>query len=230
LENTKIVPVRIGFSNSVLLVNGSKSILVDTGYRGHISRLKSLFREQNLKPADIKVIILTHTHYDHTGNLIPLVELTGAKVLVHKNEFENLKKGFTPIPKGLGIFTGFVSWFGKIIYPKYASPKPFVADIINENEFDLKPFGTEAKVISTPGHTEGSQAVLLGEKLVSGDAFINLRNGTFFPHFANQPDVLLETWEKVFEMGIKMIYPGHGPEFTIEKAFPEFERWKKKLS
>lgn len=228
-SENKIFPIRVGYSNAVLIVNGANSILIDTGVKNHIQQIKSLFLQHQLKPTDIQLIILTHTHYDHTGNLHELVELTNAKVIVHKNEFDNLKKGFTPIPKGLGFYTRIVSGIGRVVYPKYASPKALTADIINDDEMDLKPFGVDGKIISTPGHTLGSQSVLLGNKLISGDTFINLPQGIIFPHFADHPKMLLETWQKLFEMGIKEIYPGHGKKLTVEETFPEFEKWRKKI-
>ena len=213
----KICAIRVGYSNSILLVNGKNSILIDTGVKGHLKRLEILFRQHNLQPSHIKLIILTHTHYDHTGNLKALVKLTGAKVLVHKNEFENLKNGFIPIPVGQGRYSSLISKIGRAVVPRFASPKPFLADIINEDEFDLKAFGIDGKIISTPGHTSGSQSVLLGKTLISGDTFINLKNGKIFPPFCNEPKTLLETWQKLFDMGIEEIYPGHGPKFKVEK-------------
>ncbi|MBT3384154.1 MAG: MBL fold metallo-hydrolase [Prolixibacteraceae bacterium] len=225
----KIVLKNIGYSNSILIINGSNSILIDTGVKAYLYRFKNLFRQYNLKPTDIKLIILTHTHYDHTGNLKELVKLTGAKVLVHINEFENLKNGFIQIPKGISLRTRIISKIGRIIYPKYASSKPFVSDFINEDDFDLSNWGIDGKVISTPGHTNGSQAVLLGQKLISGDTFINLKNGTIFPHFADDPKTLLKTWQQLFKLEIDEIYPGHGSKMKIEKVFPEFEKWKEKI-
>ena len=228
-SDIKIISARVGFSNSVLIVNGSNSIIIDTGVRGNLHHFKTLFKQFRLNAGDIKLIILTHTHYDHTGNLKSLAELTGAKVLVHKNEFENLKNGFIPIPKGLGNYTRFISNIGRIVYPKYASPKPFVADLINKNEYDLAEFGIDGKILSTPGHTAGSQSVIIGKKLISGDTFIHMPNGVIFPHFCDDPKTLLATWQKLFDLGIEEIYPGHGKPFAVEKALMEFERWKKKI-
>jgi len=226
----KIIPSRVGYSNSALLVNGSNSIIIDTGVRGYFHHFKTQLKQFNLKPSDIKLVVLTHTHYDHTGNLKALAQFTGAKVLVHKHEFENLKNGFIKIPQGQGKYSRFISNVGRIVYPKYASPKPFVADLINENEFDLNEFGIDGKIISTPGHTEGSQSVLIGKKLISGDTFIHMPNGIIFPHFANDPKKLLETWQMLFDLGIEEIYPGHGKPFKVEKAVEELELWKKKIS
>lgn len=229
MPDYKILLKRIGYSNSALIINGTNSILVDTGVKGNMKKFRVLFREAGLEPSDIKLIVLTHTHYDHTGNLKKLVNYTGAQVLVHKNEFENLKNGFTPIPVGQGKYSNFISELGRKVHPKYASPKPFVADIINDDEFDLSQFKIDAKVISTPGHTSGSQSVLSGNQLISGDTFLNFKNGRIFPPFANDPRVLLITWEKLFNLNIKTVYPGHGKPFKIEKAYTDFERWKKKF-
>ncbi len=228
-QNT-IFPVRIGYSNAVLVLNGHNSILIDTGAKNNIHRFHDLFKNYKIQASDIKLIILTHTHLDHTGNLNELVQLTGARVIVHKNEFENLKKGFIPIPDGQGIYTRFISGLGKLVRPAYISPKPFAADIINEDEMDLNNFGMNGKIISTPGHTSGSQSVIIGKQLISGDTFINLPNGTIFPHFANDPKTLIKTWEKLFQLGVKEIFPGHGKKLNIEETLAEYEKWKKKLS
>jgi len=213
----------------VLIANGKQSVLIDTGVSGNMKKLRFLIRQAGLKPSDIKLIVLTHTHYDHTGNLKKLYDYTQAKVVVHKNEFENLKGGFTPIPTGQGKYSGMLSELGRKFYPTYASPKPFTADFINHDEFELQAFGIDGKLISTPGHTMGSQSLVLGGNLIAGDTFLNLKNGRIFPPFANNPAVLLQTWEKLFKYDINLVYPGHGNPFMIEKAFSDFERWKKKL-
>ena len=221
---------RIGYSNATLLVNGPNSVLVDTAVKGHLKQFRKMFQRFGLAPEDVKLIILTHTHYDHTGNLYALVKLTGAEVLVHTNEYENLKNGFTPIPPGQGFYTRLVTQLGRCLMPKFASPKPFTADRINTDEFDLSSYGIDAKVISTPGHSAGSQSVLLGETLISGDTFINLRNGVIFPHFADDPVKLLKTWQNIYDLGVKIIYPGHGPLLKVEKTFPVFDHWRQKLN
>lgn len=230
MNEFKIIYRRIGYSNTILVVNGSHSILIDTGVKGNLFCFEYLFDQFNLTPEDIKLIILTHTHYDHTGNLHELVKLTGASVMVHKNEYENLKKGYTPIPKGTQTLTKFISAAGKMVYPKFASPRPFEADIVNEDEMLLYEFGIEGKVISTPGHTDGSQSVIIGDNLISGDSFVNFRNGKVFPPFANDPATLLKTWQHIYNLGVKKIFPSHGQTLMVKDTFREFEKWKKNLA
>lgn len=229
MKNIRIIQKRIGYSNATLVVYDKNSILVDTGVKGKINQIPDLFKQAGLKPSDLKLIILTHTHYDHTGNLHAIHDYTGAKVMVHKNEFENLKNGFTPIPLGTSRYPKFISRAGRLIVPKFASSNPFIAEIITENEFDLNEFGLDAKVIYTPGHTKGSQSVIIGKTAITGDAFVNMRNGWIFPPFADEPKVLLHTWQHLFDSGIEDIYPGHGPKFKVKKAMQQFYEWKEKL-
>jgi glyoxylase-like metal-dependent hydrolase (beta-lactamase superfamily II) len=228
MKNIRIIQKRIGYSNATLIVNGEKSILVDTGVKGNMKQIRTLFKQAQLKFSDLQLIILTHTHYDHTGNLQAIHNWTGAKVMVHKEEFENLSNGFTPIPAGTRKYPKFISRAGRLIIPKFASPNPFNAEIVIENEFDLNEFGLDAKVIHTPGHTKGSQSVIIGKTAITGDAFVNMRNGWIFPPFADEPKVLLQTWQMLFDMNIKEIYPGHGPKLKVEKAMPQFYEWKEK--
>ena len=226
----KIYPLKVGYSNSVLIKNGSQSVLVDTGVHGFMQLFQKYFRRLSVQFSDIKLIILTHVHYDHTGNLKELQKITGAKVAVNLNEYHNLKIGFIPVPAGITPATRIISGIGRIFVPRFTSPPPFEADIVVENEYDLRnEFGIEGKIIPTPGHTKGSQSVLLGESLLSGDTFLNIQQGLVFPHFVNDPVQLLKTWEMLFSLGIKEIYPGHGAKFNVNKALEDYERWRIKF-
>jgi hydroxyacylglutathione hydrolase len=225
----KIHMKRIGYSNSTLIVNGKNSILIDTGVKGFLGKILMMLKENRIKPHDVCLIILTHVHYDHTGNLHELKQLTGAKVLVHKNEYENLKKGYMPIPGGQRFLVKIVSGLGRMLIPGFASPKPFTADLVNNNEFSLEQYGINGKVISTPGHSPGSQSVIVGGKIIAGDCFMNMNYGVVFPHFAENPKLLLQSWENIFKYGVKDIYPGHGKILKSDKAYSVFLKWKKKL-
>ncbi len=94
-----IITVPMGYSNSYLIISGSRGILVDAGYTGKIKNLQAVLENNNLTFSDIVLIVLTHTHCDHVGCLAEIKEKSGAKVLVHAEDKEYLEKGMTPFPR-----------------------------------------------------------------------------------------------------------------------------------
>lgn len=230
MQTLKIKSMRIGYSNSILILNGENSVLVDTGTKNHGEIILQKIINYGLKPTDIKLIILTHTHFDHVANAHFLKKKTGAKVVVHENEKESLARGFTAIPKGTLPFTRISSWLGRNMVPFIGKYKAVNADIVVNEKLDLSPWNIDGYVMYTPGHTSGSVSVILGKKALTGDAFFNRGYNIIFPPFANSPETLLKTWQKLFDLGIEEIIPGHGKKFKVDKAFPDFEKWKKKLN
>ena len=217
MEYPRIIQLHVSYTGPVIIKGENQYILVDTGPEKKMNELLEQFRFHRIEPEKISLIILTHTHYDHTGNLSELKELTRAKVVVNSREAEWLRTGLMPIPRGTNIFSRMIVGLGDFLMPGYASPRPFDADIFVDDEMDLSPWGVNGKIIHTPGHTEGSQSVIIGTHGITGDCFFNVK-GIVFPPFANNPAQLLETWQKLFDMGIETIYPGHGPRFSADKA------------
>jgi len=82
-------------SNVVLIIDGKKKILVDTGSPGEDKKIIAGLKKEKLKPKDIDIVILTHPHADHIGNnfLFPralfidsLGEFRGDKFLLVETE------------------------------------------------------------------------------------------------------------------------------------------------
>lgn len=64
-----------------VLIIGSKKILIDTGSPANKQELMQDFTKLKINPIEIDTLILTHNHYDHTGNidLFPRAEVYGSK-------------------------------------------------------------------------------------------------------------------------------------------------------
>ncbi len=75
-----------GVSNCYMVYD-KEIFLVDTGLPGRSKEIEA-FLKNNLKqnPEDIKTIVITHHHFDHTGSLDKLKKITGAKVAVHSDD------------------------------------------------------------------------------------------------------------------------------------------------
>ena len=57
------------FGSNVYILKLDKNILIDTSSKDNEQELLNDLKELNLSPKDIDIILLTHTHWDHNGNL-----------------------------------------------------------------------------------------------------------------------------------------------------------------
>ena len=69
MTTPEIIPIKTGFVHSFLIKQNNNCILVDAGVKNHIHTYKNSFSENHILPNQIKLIVLTHTHYDHSGNV-----------------------------------------------------------------------------------------------------------------------------------------------------------------
>jgi glyoxylase-like metal-dependent hydrolase (beta-lactamase superfamily II) len=223
---TKFISFRAGFTNVYFLIQDKKILLVDTGSRNLEKRILKFITSRGYQPSDLKLIFLTHTHYDHSGSVAQLKKLTGAKVIVHESEAGFLSQGFTPIPKGNGMLFSFISWMGrrKQVEHKVAAYQKTNPEIVFTENLSLHPYGFDAEIFHSPGHTIGSSGLVFEDKAIVGDAMFNLK-GSYWPGFADDQEVLRFTWKKFLGMDVSWFYPAHGKR--ISKAnFVEYARKK----
>jgi len=88
---------------------------------------------------NIKAVLMTHTHYDHSQAVSKIVNSTNAIVYVHKTEISEIKN--------LGVEK--IKTIGE-------------GDSIDVGKIKIK-------VLHTPGHTPGSVCYLVKNKLITGD-------------------------------------------------------------
>lgn len=71
-------------------------IMIDTGYSNTAYLVIDSIYKLGFKPQDIKYIVNSHWHGDHTEATAAFANLTGAKTLIGKNDAEKAKKYFSP--------------------------------------------------------------------------------------------------------------------------------------
>ncbi len=206
---TQVITINLGMVKA-FLIKGEKYILVDTGLPQSFEKIKKFFIKNKINPKDISLIILTHNHLDHTGGIMKMKTLTGAKVLIHKIEGDYLAKGIsTPVQAR--------SFFAKLIMIVMKDPiiKSFKADLLIENNLNLNQFGVNGEVIHTPGHTAGSLSVLLnnGETIV-GDMISGYHKRKYaiakYPFIWNDINELRNSINMLLNKGAKVFYNSHG--------------------
>lgn len=126
-----------------------------------------LLASRNINPEEIKTVILTHMHWDHTHNLD---QLPNAKFYVQKGEITN---AVSPGKHERSTY-GFMGSPG-FTTPRWMAVSDHMVTI--EGEVELLP---GVRCIPTPGHTPGSQSVLVdtakGQFLLVGDQYYLMRN------------------------------------------------------
>ena len=79
-----------------LIDTGAGLIMIDPGYENTLYLVVSSIYKLGFRPEDIKYIINTHWHWDHTEATAAMAELSGAKTLLGRRDEENAKRYFTP--------------------------------------------------------------------------------------------------------------------------------------
>lgn len=82
-------------ASSHLIDTGDGLILIDTGYSSTLYLLIDSIYKLGFKPSDVKYIINTHWHWDHVEGTSAFAQLSGAKTLIGKEDYEKAKKYFT---------------------------------------------------------------------------------------------------------------------------------------
>lgn len=222
---------RIGLGNvsSYLLYRPGEAILVDCGNGGSEIRILEALTRLELEPEMLKLLVLTHSHFDHAGAAKRLKELTGCKVMVHQSEAGRLRTGYSPIPSGTRWKARVLVALGRVFMRRLMYFDGAEADLLVEEAFDLDAFGFPGRVIHAPGHTHGSMIVLMeGGELIGGDTIFGLEKKQHFPPFAEDLPALVATWRKLKQLPLKILYPAHGRSFTFESFLEEYDGAMKK--
>ncbi len=196
--------VKCGNVNVYIVSEGGSAILVDTGTKEHLDTVLKACR-----PYNVRLIVLTHAHYDHAENAAELSERLKAPIAMHKGDVDligsnnNQSMSARTIP---GKFILAVSLMGF----SARKMKMFTPSVFLEDGDDLAGYGVPAKVVGLPGHTKGSIGIDVGGKdLLVGDALMNI----FYPTVSmlyNDEKAMLDSAGKITGLGARIIHFGHG--------------------
>lgn len=155
-----------GPGQAYLLRRGSEVVLVDTGIAGQAETIAQALRDWGLDRESLTHVLLTHWHPDHAGSAADLAGWPGVQVWAHRND--------APIIRGdsHGSFPALTP-SEEGIYAHVSGSIPDAPPSRVDRELDddevLEVIG--ARVLSTPGHTDGSIALHFPQEsvLFTGD-------------------------------------------------------------
>ena len=79
-----------------LIDTGDGLILIDPGYSNTLYLVVASIYKLGFRPEDIKYIINTHWHWDHTEATAAMADLSGAKTLIGRDDAEKARRYFEP--------------------------------------------------------------------------------------------------------------------------------------
>ena len=215
----EILPVGMLACNCSILGDpvSREALVIDPG--DDVEKIQAVLDRHDLK---VKLIVSTHTHIDHVGGLAALHALTGAPVLIHKDDLE-LYRNLAVQASWLGVQTPAMTQIDNFLRE---------GDTVRWGDY-------AAEVMHTPGHTRGSICLYLpgldGQSLSrpGGDARRRsaivetprlFAGDTLFAGGIGRTDLWGGSFEKIIqslkEKVIRLpentiVYPGHGGVTTI---------------
>jgi glyoxylase-like metal-dependent hydrolase (beta-lactamase superfamily II) len=168
--------VKDGFvSAAIVPLSEHEAALVDAGNDPEGKALLAELSRRGLAPDDVKVILLTHGHRDHTGGI---AKFPKAQVMALAEEVD--------------VVEGRSTGGGPLL--RLRSPKPtgiHLSRILHDGE--VLPVGPyKVRVFAVPGHTPGCAAFAIGANLFLGDSANRGKDGRLkaghwvFSHSATQ--------------------------------------------
>ncbi|WP_037959558.1 MBL fold metallo-hydrolase [Streptomyces violens] len=147
--------------------------LVDTGLPGSAPAVLAALAALGGRPEDVRQIVLTHSHLDHTGSAADLAAATGATVLAGAPDAPVIR-GEAPEPPPVltaaekPLFERNMAGFAEAGIP---APRPVAVDTELHDGDALEGWGEPVHVLATHGHTPGGVALHLPESqvLFTGD-------------------------------------------------------------
>jgi hydroxyacylglutathione hydrolase len=202
--------IRTLWSNAYLIENPHGVYLVDTGAPGSEPTILRALRA--LGRSDLRLIFLTHAHFDHDGSAATLRRITGAPVAIHRADAPYLARGETPIGSVSHNLTGRLGHMLLPLLPAVGqAPESLQADVLLEDGDRLDAYGLDAVVVHTPGHTPGSSTLLVERRLAfAGDLLSSRSRPQPQRFYATDWSQLPESLRRLQTLHPEWVYPGHG--------------------
>jgi len=205
------MPLKLGRVNCYLVDTGSGFVLIDTGGSNARRELEAALSEAGCKPGDLKLIVITHGDFDHTGNAAYLRGKYGGKIAMHPDDVGMAEFGDMFWNRKSG--NRLIRFLAPVLF-KFSRINRFRPDISLRDGDTLGNYGFEATVLSIPGHSKGSIGILTGAgDLLCGDLLDNTQKPALNSIMDDLPAAQTSV-EKLSRMNIHTVYPGHGIPFA----------------
>jgi glyoxylase-like metal-dependent hydrolase (beta-lactamase superfamily II) len=223
----RLLSISIGTQTDYLLPCTGGYLLIDTGYPGDYGHFLDGLRRLGVDRSEIRYLLLTHHHDDHSGFAAALRADTGATLIVHRLAADPLARGGPSEKEGMKMAPYNARVLFLVTVQKLLKGRSFgfpplpVTDrdlIVSGDDSTVLPgIGIDGEILSTPGHTLDSISVLLSDgRAFCGDAAMSILAVAGIGHnpiYSADRRAVRESWAKLANSGAKRIFPTHGRPF-----------------
>ena len=206
---------------SYLVTTPEGHILINSNLEEGVPLTRKSVESLDFKFTDIKILLISHAHWDHNGGSALVKELTGAKYMVLDGDVEAVESG------------------GKTDFQYRNDPdtlyKPTKVDNVLHDGDKVRLGGSVLVAHLTPGHTKGCTTWTMK---------VEERSKTYNVVIVGSPNVnpgyklvgnelypqITEDYEKTFRvmksLPIDIFLGAHGSYFDLEKKYERFKRFE----
>jgi len=169
---------------NIYLIGGERFLLFDCGWQDSFPEIKTALREYGVGLSQIAGVFVSHFHPDHAG-CVEVLRRHGVRPLI------------------LDFQMPYIAWLNDYFTQKKNDPR---GDYMPLDPKDVLPLtlskarefllenGFDGEILHTPGHSEDSISLLIGDSAFIGDM---------------QEYSSPESFERLRNRGIKNVYAGH---------------------
>jgi glyoxylase-like metal-dependent hydrolase (beta-lactamase superfamily II) len=208
------------YGNAYLLAD-EELVLIDTGRSRRASVFTRAVRNLGYRPFDVRHILITHHHTDHTGGLARLAETTEARIYVHPADAA-ITRGEADVP-GPATTAGVAGKVGSFVQRFQPKRLPHISIGHELQDDEELPLAGGLRVVHTPGHTAGHVSFLWeqhGGVLIVGDAAASMmgRVNPSVGAFTEDHGAMKRSVAKLAELSFEAAVFGHGAPIKRDAA------------
>ena len=183
---------------NMYLIGNDPYILFDCGWHDSFSVIKKALRDYGVSFERLHGLFISHFHPDHAGT-VELLQRHGVRPLILERQVPYiawLNEFFTK-PKN--------DTHGDYVPLGVSTIIPLTMDMVSQA---LAECGIKGEIIYTPGHSDDSISLVVGDTAFVGD----------LPPYENAEsygEAVVMSWRKLIACGVKTVYPAHGLNYEI---------------
>lgn len=194
----KTICIPVGFlqENCYIVYDENKvAAVIDPG--DEASRLLKTINEMGL---DVRWILLTHGHYDHTGAVPEIQREYSAQLGIGKEDAEMLSDPQLSLA----------------MKQRWNPEDLTISKLLSDGDV-IELGALQFEVIATPGHSKGSVTYRCGDTLFTGDTLFQGDCGRTDLYGGSYEQIKISLRKLADLEGDYRVLPGHGPESTLQE-------------